>query len=65
MTDELLSGQGNLDFFLTVEDLGTSGKDEDTFQLEVRYSDGVPYESGHMEQKELLKGGNIVIHDPG
>jgi hypothetical protein len=63
-TDLWLGGEGNLDFYLTVEDLGSSGIDQDTFQLEVRFSDGVPYPMGHMEEKQLLKGGNIVIHDP-
>ncbi|MHB8836568.1 MAG: hypothetical protein ACYC9Y_12830 [Candidatus Methylomirabilia bacterium] len=61
-TDQYLTSQGNLIFSLTVEDLGSSGIDQDTFRLELRYADGVPYVPGHMTQKELLKGGNIVIH---
>ena len=37
--------------------------DEDTFKLEVRYSDGVPYDPIHMYDKVTIQGGNIVVHD--
>jgi 4-hydroxy-3-methylbut-2-enyl diphosphate reductase IspH len=62
-TDEYLSGQGNLVFHIFVEDMGKKGVDEDTFKLELRYPDGVPYEPYHMVDKEYIDGGNIVIHN--
>lgn len=64
LSDAYLGGVGNLTFSLYGEDRGLSGINEDTFRLEVRYPDGVPYEPGHMNQSEFLQGGNIVIHGP-
>jgi hypothetical protein len=66
LTDEYLGGAGNLNVRLIVEDKGTSGIDQDTFYLRVLYPDGVPYEPADMQKSEILKGGNIVIHNtPG
>ncbi|MDH4232839.1 MAG: hypothetical protein OEW04_12525 [Nitrospirota bacterium] len=63
LTDEYLGGAGNLNCRLTVEDKGTSGIDQDTFYLRVLYPDGVPFEPADMKKSEILKGGNIVIHN--
>jgi hypothetical protein len=62
-TGEWLGGDGNLQFTVLVEDISLQGVGEDTFKLEVRYSDGVPYDPIHMYDKIIIEGGNIVVHD--
>lgn len=55
--------QSGLDCVMKVEDLDTSGISADTFRLELRYLDGVPFWPIHMEEKELLTGGNVMVHE--
>jgi hypothetical protein len=52
-----------LDCVMKVEDLDTSGISADTFRLELRYSDGVPFSPLHMAGELLLTGGNVMVHD--
>ncbi len=61
VTEAYLSGQGNLRFVLTVEDRDAN-LEPDTFRLEVRYLDGVPYEPVFMDQWEPLIHGDVKIH---
>jgi hypothetical protein len=65
---DLVSGgdaivESGLDCVMKVEDLDTSGISADTFRLELRYTDGVSFWPIHMEDRELLTGGNVMIHD--
>jgi hypothetical protein len=61
-TGDYLEGEDSLNFVLIIEDNGTPGKGADTFLLELRHSDGVPYKYGFMEEKAYIQGGNIVVH---
>ena len=55
--------ESGLDCVMKVEDLDTSGISADTFRLELRYSDGVSFWPIHMDEEELLTGGNVMVHE--